>query len=279
MAPLTRQTQKVFAGNANGDMLAVFGTMKTGTPQYSSNVETLQSATYSQGWSDAILDDKAPYLEEMNAVQYGLSYQLAYILQEGAFEYDAETEYSNTSIVKSVENGVFTIYLSLQNGNIGNPLTNTSYWRRLEFALVNNCMLLTGNQTAAGNKTFTGTVALNGTSTATTQAYGSNNTNIATTAFAKSARNIDWTSGMSVAFPQSGSRYTTPYDGVYIGWGFKNQGQTHLYINGYWTSIIIRDQADGASFSNIFVPLKQGDVIYWDNSVNESEFRFYKYQA
>lgn len=279
MAPLTRQTQKVFAGNANGDMLAVFGTMKTGTPQYSSNVETLQSATYSQGWSDAILDDKAPYLEEMNAVQYGLSYQLAYILQEGAFEYNAETEYSNTSIVKSVENGAFTIYLSLQNGNIGNPLTNTSYWRRLEFALVNNCMLLTGNQTAAGNKTFTGTVTLSGTSTAATQAYGTNNTRIATTAFTKSARNINWASGISVAFPQSGSRYTAPYDGVYVGFGFKNQGWTFLYINNNWTPITIRDSADGASYSNIFVPLKQGDVIYWDGPVNEADIRFYKYQA
>lgn len=279
MTPLTRQTQKVFAGNANGDMLAVFGTMKTGTPQYSSNIETLQSTTYSQGWSDAILDDKAPYLEEMNGVQYGFSYQLAYILQEGAFEYDSETEYSNTSIVKSVENGVFAIYLSLQNGNIGNPLTNTSYWRRLEFALINNCMLLTGNQTAAGNKTFTGTVALSGTSTATTQTYGTNNTRIATTAFTKSARNINWSSGISVAAPYSGNKYTAPYDGVYIGSTFLNQNFSNLFINNVSTKIITHDSADGASYSNIFVPLKQGDVIYWDKTLTSHDCSFYRYQA
>lgn len=134
MAPLTRQTQKVFAGNASVDMLAVFGTMKTGTPQYSSNVKTLQSTTYSQGWSDAILDDKAPYLEEMNAVQYGLSYQLAYILQEGAFEYDAETEYSATSLVKVINGNKLELYHSLQDNNIGNPITNPTYWEKVKLS-------------------------------------------------------------------------------------------------------------------------------------------------
>lgn len=134
MAPLTRQTQKVFAGNASVDMLAVFGTMKTGTPQYSSNVETLQSTTYSQGWSDAILDDKAPYLEEMNAVQYGLSYQLAYILQEGAFEYDAGTEYSSTSLVKVINGNKLELYHSLQDNNIGNPITNPTYWEKVQLS-------------------------------------------------------------------------------------------------------------------------------------------------
>ena len=90
---LTRQTQKVFGSNANANQLAVFGTMKTGTPVYSTNLATLQSTDYTKGWSEAILNDKAPYMEEMNAVQYGLSYQIAYMLQEGAFAYDANTTY------------------------------------------------------------------------------------------------------------------------------------------------------------------------------------------
>lgn len=95
----------------------------------------------------------------------------------------------------------------------------------------------------------------------------------------KDYRNIDWSSGVSVAFPQSGSRYTAPYDGVYVGFGYRNQGWTSLYINNNWTPNVIRDSADGASFSNVFVPLKQGDVIYWDGPVNEADIRFYKYQA
>ena len=128
MATLTRQTQKIFGGNANADMLAVFGSMKTGTPQYSTNLATLQSTAYTQGWSEAILNDKAPYLEEMNAVQYGLSYQIAYLLQQGVPQYDANTEYSATSLVQVIENNELVIKRSLVDNNIGNPTTNTTYW-------------------------------------------------------------------------------------------------------------------------------------------------------
>ena len=130
---LTRQPQKVFASSANADQLAAFGSMKTGTPVYSSTLATLQSPAYLEGWSSAILDDKAPYLEEMNAVQYGLSYQIAYLLQEGIPAYDSATEYSNTSIVKVINNNELELYHSLQNGNIGNALSNTSYWTRVYF--------------------------------------------------------------------------------------------------------------------------------------------------
>ena len=125
---LSRQTQKVFAGNANADMLAVFGTMKTGTPQYSTNLSTLQSNAYSEGWSEAILNDKAPYLEEMNAVQYGLSYQIAYLLQQGISEWDANTIYKTNSLVQVVENNELVIKRSKVDNNLGNLTNNTSYW-------------------------------------------------------------------------------------------------------------------------------------------------------
>lgn len=137
MAKLQRKTQKLFAGDANGDQIAVFGSMKTGTPQYSSDIETLQSETYLEGWSEAILNDKAPYLEEMNGVQYGLSYQTAYLLQEGIPEYDDGTNYSNTAIVKSTDNnGDLIFFHSLKAENLGNPLTDTESWARLYFTNV-----------------------------------------------------------------------------------------------------------------------------------------------
>lgn len=132
MAKLQRKTQKVFASSANADQIAVFGSMKTGTPDYSADIEELQSAEYLLGWSDAILSDKAPYLEEMNGVQYGLSYQSAYILQEGIPEYDAGTNYSNTSVVKGVDgSNNIILYHSLKADNIGNPLSDTTSWQRL----------------------------------------------------------------------------------------------------------------------------------------------------
>ena len=137
MAKLQRRTQKVFAGNAGADQIAVFGTMKTGTPDYSTNVEELQSEEYLQGWSDAILSDKAPYLEEMNGVQYGLSYQTAYLFQEGIPEYDANTNYSDTAVVKSVDsNNNILLYHSLIADNLGNPLSDTTSWQRLYITTV-----------------------------------------------------------------------------------------------------------------------------------------------
>lgn len=92
-------------------------------------------------------------------------------------------------------------------------------------------------------------------------------------------RNIDWTSKVGITFPTSSNKYTAPYDGVYLGWGFKNQGWTSLNINGVNRPIIIRDHADGASYNNFFVPLSRGDVIYWDGPVNECVSEFYKYKA
>ena len=133
MATLTRKTQKVFAGNANGDMLAVMGTMQTGNPVYSADVEALQNnAAYTKGWSDAILNDKAPYMEEMNGVQYGFGYQIAYLLQEGIPEYDTGTNYSDTSIVKVVEDNNLVLYHSLIDNNQGvADITTSADWSRL----------------------------------------------------------------------------------------------------------------------------------------------------
>ena len=135
---LTRQTQKVFGSNANANQLAVFGSMKTGTPVYSTNLATLQSTAYTQGWSEALLNDKAPYMEEMNAVQYGLSYQIAYMLQEGAFAYDANTNYSSTSIVKAFEDGKMYFYHSLIDNNTGHSLSDPTYWEKINISDTRN---------------------------------------------------------------------------------------------------------------------------------------------
>lgn len=137
MTTLSRKTQKIFAGSADADQIAVFGSMKTGTPDYDTDVEQLQSTAYTEGWSEAILSDKAPYLEEMNGVQYGFSYQIAYVLQEGIPEYDANTNYSDTSIVKSVDSSNnIILFHSLSDNNLGNALTDTTKWQRLYITTV-----------------------------------------------------------------------------------------------------------------------------------------------
>ena len=137
MAVLTRQPYKVFSQTANGDQIAQFGSMKTGDPVYSTNIATLQgNSAYGQGWADAILEDKAPYLEEMNGLQYGASYQIGYLLQEGIPAYDATTNYSDTSLVKVLENNELQLFHSLQNDNIGRALDDTSWWTQVYFTNV-----------------------------------------------------------------------------------------------------------------------------------------------
>lgn len=135
MPKIQRETQRIFAGNANSDLISAFGTMKTGVPVHSTDLDTLQNANYQQGWQDAILNDKAPYLEELNGVQYGFSKQLCYLFQEGIPEWDSETTYYKTSLVKFIDDSnKVKIYQSLQDNNTGHQLTETSYWQLAELA-------------------------------------------------------------------------------------------------------------------------------------------------
>lgn len=137
---IQRNTQKIFAGNASIDELAVFGSMTTGNPIYTDNIETLQSTDYEEGWSSAIAANEAPFLEEMNGVQYGLSKQIAYQFQEGVPEYDPGTTYFTGSWCKSLTNNADDqrdIYQSLTDNNLGNPLTDSINWKKVEFGGAN----------------------------------------------------------------------------------------------------------------------------------------------
>lgn len=158
MAKIERKTQKIFAGNASSDDTAVFGSMITGTPVYTDDIEALQSTAYTQGWGKAIAANEAPFLEEMNGVQYGLSKQIAYLLQNGVPEYDAGTTYyANTSFCQV--NGV--IYQSLTDDNTGNdPTTDTTNWK--VYYNPANVPTLEGDNTYTGSNSFTGVLEYNG---------------------------------------------------------------------------------------------------------------------
>jgi len=168
MARLTRVHQKVFAGNASNN--GVFGSFQAGNPQTSNDVATLQSlSAFENGWDDAIEQgDKLPPLEEFQGVQYGISYQQAYMLQEGIAEWDASTPYFKGSLTKTISGTSFKLYCSIQDNNTGNVVTNTSYWKLVMdsddlYALDSTVMHLSGTETISGNKTFSGSVALSGT--------------------------------------------------------------------------------------------------------------------
>lgn len=135
MAKLTRVTGKVFANDAPLAQIGQFGSALSGTPYNTQDVATIQNLqAYLNGWQSAVITSRNfPPIEEVNGVLKTISYQACYLLQEGIPEYDINTEYSNTSIVKSISGNELSFYISLQNENIGNALTNTAYWTKAVF--------------------------------------------------------------------------------------------------------------------------------------------------
>lgn len=130
MAKLTRVTGKVFGGSAPLDEIGIFGSAKAGNPTNSQDVATIQSLpAYINGWGSAILTNRNfPPIEEVTGVLKTISYQNCYLLQEGIPEYDANTNYSNTSIVKNIDGQTLSFFISLKNDNLGNPLTDGTSW-------------------------------------------------------------------------------------------------------------------------------------------------------
>lgn len=140
MAKLTRVTGKVFGATASTTNTPVeigqFGSAKAGTYNATNDVATIQNlSAWSNGWIDAVTPtDQFPPLPEMTGVHKVLSYQNAYVLQEGMPEYDANTTYYENSICKGVNNeGNLVFYKSLVDNNTGNALSDNNYWEELSF--------------------------------------------------------------------------------------------------------------------------------------------------
>lgn len=131
MTTLNRVTAKLFAGNAPADEIGQFGSALAGTPTNTSDVATIQQlSAYSNGWGSAVISSRNfPPMEEVNGVLKTLSYQNCYLLQEGVPTYDAGTNYSNTSIVKSISGNELSFYISQEDNNLGNALS-TDKWAR-----------------------------------------------------------------------------------------------------------------------------------------------------
>jgi microcystin-dependent protein len=137
MAKITRVTHKVFGGSGATSYFAKFGSLQAGTPVKSKDIATIQSlSAWDNGLQDAIYAaNKAPLLEDLNALFLAHSTQVAYILQEGLPEWDAGTTYFENSKVKlplslggSV--GAPQEFVSLQDNNVGHtpPVGSSDAW-------------------------------------------------------------------------------------------------------------------------------------------------------
>lgn len=122
---------QIFGLNASAGSLGIgqFGSMAGGTPAYSKDPETIQGlSAWLSGWNAAVIGSNSPALEDFNAVPYVFSYQLAYLMQQGIAEYNADTTYYTDSICQY--GGV--LYISTTDSNTGNtPSGASSYWTTL----------------------------------------------------------------------------------------------------------------------------------------------------
>ena len=130
MAELLRYTQQIFASSAGNNQLSEYGSFIAAPPGnlYSGSTITpaivQQLGNYLEGLYAATGGAYSPTIQDQNSLFYLLSYQLAYILQSGISEWDAGTTYFTNQYVRSGRN----LYVSLQDNNLNNAVTNNSYW-------------------------------------------------------------------------------------------------------------------------------------------------------
>lgn len=125
MSNLTRAYQRIFASSAGGSQIGEFGSLAAGSAVTTTDPEAAQSlSNWLGGWFSAILGPNAPAIEDMNAVCFVLSYQIAYLLQKGVPQWNALTTYYIGDIV----NVAGVLYVSLTNANLNNVTTDITNW-------------------------------------------------------------------------------------------------------------------------------------------------------
>lgn len=127
MAKITRKHQKIFAGDVPAtNVVATFGSLKAASPAYSSDPDTIQSlSAWGSGWAEAVINNYAPAIQDLNAVFNVITRQLAYVFQNGVPYWDATPDYYIGSIVSDDVN---TLYISVSDTNNNVALTDNTKW-------------------------------------------------------------------------------------------------------------------------------------------------------
>lgn len=132
MAGLPRKAQKVFASSipAAGN-IAVFGTLKNPPKTFSGDVEAIQAnAAWLGGMQASLVGNNSPSVEDLNALFYVCSSQIAYLLSRGIPEWSlsADTVYNNQDLCR--RSGIlFECIVDDTSGAGHDPLTDTNNWR------------------------------------------------------------------------------------------------------------------------------------------------------
>lgn len=128
MAKITRKFQRVFADDvAATNVIAQFGSAKAAAIEYSKDPDVIQElAAFGEGWSSATIQNAAA-LQDMNGLFFLITRQIAYLMQSGVAEWDADTVYYIGSLVSDSANPNI-IFVSLANDNTNNALTDATKW-------------------------------------------------------------------------------------------------------------------------------------------------------
>lgn len=128
MTKYNRPNGKLFGSSASN--IGVFGSGQTGeTPTTSTDPNAINTLNthWEDGWNGAVVSQApytAPFIEDMNAVNYVNSYNSAYLLQRGIPEYDSNEEYQTDSVC--TYNG--EIWICLQDSTTNVTPSEGAYW-------------------------------------------------------------------------------------------------------------------------------------------------------
>jgi len=286
MAKLQRKTAKLFAEDANAAIggLAQFGSLASGTPNYSTDPDVIQALdAYKKGWSAAVLGTKSPAMEDRNALDYLLSYQQAYIMQRGIPEYlDTETYYEGSFVSKASG----ALYVSKVDNNTGHDPAldpTETYWMKFptpaEVAanyVAKAGDTMTGALTVQANITSTGDVsAANVTAstkmTTATPDTTSNDTTVPTTAWVRTyfsgaivnmMNKINTNAGVGAVI-NSNTSYTCPANGWVV---ISPSGSAQILVGGV---------ALGSGLEPYSMPVIYGTVIRNTSSTSSAQVAFF----
>ena len=156
MARLTREQLRLFGSTGATSYFGEFGSKAAGSPVTTKDITTIQDLdAWVNGLQEACVTaadgSKAPFLEDLNSMQFVHSYQQSYLFQEGIPEWETNVVYYKGSVVKKINAtaGAIELYCSLTDSNTGNALpnmVNDGNWAFLEFLKAGDMAIASGKK-------------------------------------------------------------------------------------------------------------------------------------